>query len=102
MPNFLLAYRGGGMAATDEERDAAMAAWGQWFASLGAAVADGGAPFAASRTVASDGVSDGAPSQLTGYSVLQADDLAGAVELAQGCPILASGGTVDVYEPLPM
>jgi len=27
---------------------------------------------------------------------------AGAVELAKGCPILQSGGTVDVYESLPM
>jgi|SRR3954470_16039774 hypothetical protein len=102
MANFLLAYRGGGMAATDEEREAAMAAWGQWFGSLGPAVVDGGAPFAGSKTVASSDVSDGAPSQLTGYSVLQADDLAGAVELAKGCPILSNGGTVDVYESLPM
>jgi hypothetical protein len=102
MAKFLLAYRGGAMAATEEEREAAMAAWGRWFASLGPAVVDGGAPFAGSQSVTADGVSNGGPSELTGYSVLQADDLAGAVELAKGCPILAGGGSVDVYESLPM
>jgi hypothetical protein len=102
MTNFLLAYRGGVMAPTEEEREATMAAWGQWFGSLGPAVVDGGAPFAGSKSVASSDVSDGAPSQLTGYSVVQADDLAGAVELAKGCPLLTSGGSVDVYESLPM
>lgn len=103
MTNFLLAYRGGTMAPTEEEREAAMAAWGQWFGSLGDAIIDGGAPFADSKSVAEgDAVSDGAPSQLTGYSVVKADDLGSAVELAKGCPILTSGGTVDVYESLPM
>ena len=38
--------------------------------------------------------SDGA----TGYSVLKPDDLAGAVALAKGCPILPSGGSVEVHE----
>lgn len=99
---FLLAYRGGGMAETEEEREATMAAWGQWFGSLGEAIVDGGAPFAGSKSVSDGDVGDGAPSQLTGYSVLQADDLDGAVALAQGCPILKSGGTVDVYESIPM
>ena len=34
----------------------------------------------------------------TGYSILRADDLAAALELARGCPQLAAGGTVEVYE----
>ncbi len=103
MGNYLLAYRGGRMADTQEERDAAMAAWGAWFGQLGDAVIDAGNPFAGSASVGSDGaVSDNAGSGLGGYSVLQADSLAAATELAKGSPVLAGGGSVDVYETMPV
>jgi hypothetical protein len=103
MANYLLAYKGGGMAATDEERQAAMAAWGKWFGELGSAIVDAGNPFGPSATVGAGGsASDGASSALTGYSVLSADSLAAASELAKGCPVLAAGGTVEVYETIPV
>ena len=35
MANFLLVYYGGGMPATDEERDKVMAAWGEWMKQCG-------------------------------------------------------------------
>jgi hypothetical protein len=99
MANYLLAYKGGSMAETDAEREAVMAAWGAWFGGLGGAVVDPGNPFGPSKAVAGDGtVSDGGPAGLTGYSVLTADSLDAATELAKGCPVLANGGTVEVYE----
>lgn len=101
MGNYLFAYRGGSMAETQAERDAAMAAWGAWFGQLGGAIVDAGNPFAGSTSVAGDGsVSEGAGSGLGGYSVIQADSLAAASELAKGSPVLAAGGSVDVYETL--
>jgi hypothetical protein len=96
MSKFVLAYSGGAMAETEEAQQAAMAAWGQWFAQLGSAVVDGGAPFGASAAVGGGGARSG----LTGYSVLEAGDLESATELAGGCPVLADGGSVDVYEAL--
>jgi hypothetical protein len=103
MANYMLAYKGGSMAATDEEREVAMAAWGAWFGGLGAAVVDAGNPFGASATVAGDtSVSEGAPSALTGYSVLSADSLQAAGELVKGCPVLVAGGSVEVYETIPV
>jgi hypothetical protein len=101
MTNFLLAYKGGGMASTPEEQAEAMAAWGAWFGALGAAVVDMGTPFAGSATIASD-KSVGNGGILTGYSVLTAESLDGAVDVAKGCPIFASGGSVEVYEALEM
>ena len=99
MANYLLAYRGGGMPESEEEQQKTMAAWGAWFGQMGEAVVDGGNPCAASKTVAGNGsVSDGAPSALTGYSVIKADSLDAAVAMAKGCPLLATGGSVDVYE----
>ena len=84
------------MAETEAAQQATMAAWGAWFGSLGAAVVDGGAPFGAER----GGRRRGAKAGLTGYSILDAADLAAAVALAEGCPIVADGGTVDVYEAI--
>jgi hypothetical protein len=101
MGNYVFAYLGGAMAATDEERNAAMAAWGAWFGQIGSAVVDAGNPFAASTSVASDGsVNGGARAGLSGYSVIEAASLEAAGEIAKGCPVLAAGGSVDVYEVL--
>jgi hypothetical protein len=99
MGKYLLAYKGGSMAQTDSEREAAMAAWGGWFGALGPAIVDPGNPFGPAKSVAADGsVSDGGGAGLTGYSVVNADDLAAASELAKGCPVLTAGGSVEVYE----
>jgi hypothetical protein len=96
MGKYVFAYSGGGMAATEEERNAAMAAWGGWFGQLGSAVVDPGNPFAGSASVGSNG----GGTSLSGYSVVSADSLDAATELARGCPVLANGGGVEVYETL--
>ena len=101
MANYLLAYTGGGMAQTDAEREAAMAAWGQWFGTLGSAVVDAGAPFGPSASASTGGAAGAAKTGLTGYSILTADSLDAAAELAKGCPVFANGGGVDVYEAIP-
>ena len=64
---------------------------------------DGGSPFGASCTVAADGSSrDGGQAGLTGYSVIEAVSVRDAADKAKGCPVLASGGSVEVYEAIPM
>ncbi len=99
MATYVLAYKGGRMPESDAERDAQMAAWGGWFQNLGAAVVDAGNPFGPSKALAGDGsISDGAPSALTGYSIVRSDSLDAAATLAKGCPLLANGGTLEVYE----
>jgi hypothetical protein len=103
MANYLFAYRGGAMADTPETQQKAMEAWMTWFGKLGAAVVDMGAPFGPSASVASSGaVSPGGGSGLTGYSVIAADDLTQAQVKAEGCPVLANDGSVDIYEALPV
>lgn len=103
MAKYTLVYRGGRAPETPEEGEQVMAAWMAWYGALGAAVSDGGAPFGPSMSVSPrGGVIEGAPSGLTGYTVLTAGDLAAATELAGGCPVLSSGGAVDVYECIDM
>ena len=103
MGKYVLAYRGGTMAATEAEQAAAMQQWIGWFGELGAAVVDGGNPFGASVLVGADGgVSAAGASALTGYSIVTADSVDAAATLAKGCPVLGSGGSVEVYEALDM
>jgi len=96
MGKYVLVYQGGAMAESEEATQAAMQAWGAWFGSLGTAVVDGGAPFGPSAAVGGGPVR----SELTGYSILEAADLDAAVAMAGGCPIVADGGRVDVYEAI--
>jgi len=103
MANYLFAYKGGELAPSDEEREQAMAAWGAWFGGLGDAVVDAGNPFGEARSVASDGaVANGGSAGLSGYSIVSADDIDAAVARTQGCPILAAGGDIEVYEIFPV
>lgn len=104
MANYVFAYSGGnGVAADEAARNAEMAKWGQWFEQLGSAVVDGGAPTGTAKTVGTGGsVSDGGSLGLTGYSIVSANSLESAVELAKGCPIVSTGGAVDVYEAIAM
>jgi hypothetical protein len=102
MANYLLAYTGGSMATTDAEREAAMAAWGQWFGQLGSAVVEAGNPFGPSASVGASGSDGAAQSGLSGYSVIAADSLDAATDLVKGCPVFAGGGKVDVYETIPV
>ena len=92
------------MAATEAERAKTMKAWGDWFTKLGPAVVDGGNPFApAAKHVKADGkVGDGSVgTQASGYSILKADSLAAATEMAKGCPVVHGGGQISVYEVFP-
>jgi hypothetical protein len=102
MAKFVYVYTGGQMADTPEAQEQAMQAWGAWFGTLGETVTDMGNPFGSSSTVSSDGVTDGGTSGAGGYSIVQADSLADAATQAKGCPVLAAGGTVEVYEAIAM
>ncbi len=103
MPKYLFAYHGGGMPETEEQQAQVMAAWQSWYGELGAALVDGGNPTAAAKTVTADGVSDGGGTNpVSGYTLITADSLELAAKHAQGCPILAAGGTVEVAETIDM
>jgi hypothetical protein len=98
---FLLNYHGGGLAPTPEEQAKSMAAWNAWFGQLGAALVDGGNPVGATKTVRADGsVADGASAASTGYSIIQVDSIDEAVKASQMCPVLATGGSVEVGQLL--
>ena len=104
MAKFLLVYHGGKPPASKEEGAKLMDAWGKWFGSLGSAVIDGGNPVSASSTVNSDGsvVDNGGANPTSGYSLLEASDLDDALAKAKGCPLLSSGGSIEVAQAMDM
>ena len=79
-------------------------AWGQWFGKLGDKLVDGGNPFSnGGQAVYQGGVMAVQDKPVTGYSIVTADSMDDAIELAKGCPLVASkDGVVCVYEALPM
>lgn len=99
MPNYLLAYHGGGTPEGEEAQAAVMVAWNEWLEETGEAMLDLGNPVGATKTVNADGsVSDAPANPVTGYSIVEADDIEGAIAIAKGCPIIADGGSVEVAE----
>jgi len=100
MAKFLLAYHGGGMPETEEEQAQVLAAWGEWYGKLGASVVDPGNPIGQARSVSSDGSvsSGGGANPVSGYSIIDVSDIDAAIDAAKGCPVLQSGGSVEVAE----
>jgi hypothetical protein len=98
MAKFVLAYKGGQMAATEEESTKATELWMSWFGGLGSAVSDAGNPFGGSTAVQGDGRRADIAAGLTGYSIVTAESLEAAASLAKGCPVLDAGGSVEIYE----
>jgi hypothetical protein len=102
MPKFVFAYHGGKMPESPEEGAKEMAAWTAWFEAIGASVADPGNPVGMSKTVTAEGVVDnGGANPLSGYTLVNADNIDAAIALAKGCPILKDG-SVEVAEVVEM
>ena len=101
MAKFVYLYTGGQMAETPEAQEQVMQAWGAWLGGLGSSAADGGNAFGKSTAVTSGGVG-GPTSNIGGYSIIAADSLDEATAKADGCPVLQTGGSVEVYEALEM
>lgn len=98
MKKFVFLYQGQGPTEPTAE---GMKAWGDWFASLGEHLVDGGNPFGAGREVTTSGATDlsHAATPITGYTIVNAADLDEAQQLLAGCPMSTA---VRVYEALPM
>ncbi len=101
MSKFVIAYRGGRKFDTPQEGAAYMAKWKAWMGGLGDAIVDPGMPLGAGKLVSANGVSDRGADPLTGFSIISADHLDAALEMARRCPHL-DHGTIEVAEAMEM
>ena len=90
MPTFVFSYR----MPKDfvPGRPGAIAAWTEWFESMGNSLSDPGNPVFESTEVGNCGDD----TRLGGYTFVTAEDLEAAVGLAKGSPALGEGGGVEV------
>jgi len=102
MAEFIIAYHGGKKPDSPEEGAKHMERWKAWLGALGDAVVNPGTPLGKSKMVSSGGVSDAdGPERLTGFSVVKAENIEAALEIAKECPFLEMG-TLEVAEVMSM
>jgi len=103
MSEYIIAYHGGKKPESPEEGAKHMAKWKAWISDLGDAVVNPGTPLGPSKTVSSDGVADdGGPNPLSGFSIVRADSMDAALEMAKACPTLDLDGTLEVAQVMKM
>ena len=104
MSKYLFVYHGGKNPESEAEVAEVLDAWGAWLGSMGSAVIDGGNPVGMSSTINSDGsiTDNGGANPASGYGLIEASDLDDAIAKGRGCPILASGGSIELAEAIDM
>ncbi len=99
MPQFVIVYFGGKPPATPEEGQQHFAKYKEWLSSLGDAAVSPANPCKNTRTVSPDGtVTVGSASAMSGYTIVAADSLDTALEMAKTCPFRDIGGSLEVSE----
>jgi hypothetical protein len=105
MSEFLFLYRGGEPDRSPERMQQTMQKWMSWLKELGEKghIKDQGQPLERAGKLVKGrqkSVTDGpfleAKDVVGGYTLIQARDLAQAVELSKGCPVLEVDGVVEV------
>jgi len=103
MKQFVLVYLGGNHPTDPVEANKHMDQYMQWLASLGESVVVPMIPLKDTTTVRSTGeVKEGGASAMSGFTILKADSLEAAISIAQSCPFLAIGGSLEVSELMQM
>ena len=103
MSDYIFAYHGGNKPESPEAGAEMMAKWKAWLGGLGDAVVNPGTPLGMSKTVSAAGVTDdGGSNPLSGYSVVTAESMDAALDMAKSCPVLETGGTIEVAEMMQM
>lgn len=104
MSEFMYLFRGGQPQGSPEEMQRQMAKWGAWIQELSKAgkfkagdpLESGGKLVTGRGKVVTDGPFAEAKDLVGGYLLVTAKDLAEATELARGCPIFETDGSVEV------
>jgi hypothetical protein len=98
MSRYCFAYLGRSEPESPEAEAESYAKWQAWLGDLGDAVVNPGTPLGLSKIVSSAGVSDGGGvNPLIGFSIVEADGMDVALEMAKRCPWLEMG-TIEVAE----
>jgi hypothetical protein len=103
MAQYMITYLGGDQPSTPEEGKQHFAKYKEWLSSLGDAAVSPANPLKNTSTVNPDGsVTSGGTTTMSGYTIVKADSMEAALEMAKACPFLEIGGSLEVSELMQM
>ncbi|WP_455207432.1 YciI family protein [Kaarinaea lacus] len=103
MKQFVLVYLGGNQPSSPEEANNHFSKYMAWLSSLGDSVVIPTIPLKDTSTVSPDGtIREGGSSAMSGFSIIKADSIEAALSIAQDCPFLEIGGSLEVSELMQM
>ncbi len=103
MTQYIITYLGGDQPSSPEEGKQHFAKYTKWLSSLGDSAVSPANPLKNTSTVNSDGtVTAGSTTSMSGYTVIEADSMEAALEIAKACPFLDIGGSLEVSELMQM
>jgi hypothetical protein len=103
MAQYIITYLGGDQPSSPEEGKQHFAKYKEWLSSLGDSAVSPANPLKDTHTVNSDGtVTSGSTTIMSGYTIIEADSMAAALEIAKACPFLDIGGSLEVSELMQM
>ncbi len=103
MTQYIIVYLGGDQPSSPEEGKQHMSKYMDWLSSLGDSAVSPANPLKDTRTVNSDGtVTIGSTTSMSGFTIIEADSMEAALEIAKACPFLEVGGSLEVSELVQM
>ena len=103
MPKFMLTYLGGDQPSSPEEGQKHFAKYKEWLGSLGDAIVSPANPLKGTCIVDPNGnVSQGGQTNMSGFTVVEADTIEAVLDMAKSCPFLEINGTLEVSEMIEM
>lgn len=103
MKQYVFVYLGGDHPSSQEEARLHHMKYVEWLSSLGDALVIPTIPLKDTNTVSSDrSVKEGSSSAMSGFSIIKADSMKAALSIAQACPFLEIGGSLEVSEMMQM
>ncbi|MGB5407309.1 MAG: hypothetical protein WBN43_11045 [Thiogranum sp.] len=103
MTQYIITYLGGDQPSSPEEGKQHFAKYKEWLSSLGDSAVSPANPFKNTSTVNSDGtVTTGSTTSMSGYTIIEADSMNTALEIAKAWPFLDIGGSLEVSELIQM
>ncbi len=103
MAQYIITYIGGNPPSSPEEGKQHFAKYKEWLSSLGDSAVSPANPLKNTNTINSDGtVTTGGTTSMSGYTIIEADSMEAALEIAKACPFLDIGGSLEVSELIRM
>lgn len=103
MKRYMMVYLGGAQPTDPEEGAKHFEKYREWLGSLGDSLISPANPLKDTTTITPDGTAaPGSVTEMSGFTVLQANSLEAVVEMGKTCPFLEIGGTLEISELMEM